>query len=228
MVFSSDNIKTSINKKGKVSSRILKREYTSYVGGAHEFKKYLIACALKNGYGEYRETVILCDGAAWIKNIGRELFPDAVQILDLFHLCENTYTYAKAVFANDEATYKPLAEDIIEKLKNGEKQKVLELLEPLKNRNLPKGAVNLHTYIENNWDRIDYDQYSDKGYFVGSGAIESGNKVVLQKRLKLAGMRWVETTAQYLLSLRAKYESKLWKREVVEKIKKCEFKAAYL
>ncbi len=27
------------------------------------------------------------------------------------------------------------------------------------------------------------------GFYVGSGAIESGNKVVLQKRLKLAGMK---------------------------------------
>jgi len=228
MVFSSDNIRTSKNKKGEISNRILKREYTSYVGGAHEFKKYLLACAVKNGYGEYRETVILSDGAAWIKNIGKELFPDAVQILDLFHLCENTYTYAKAVFANDEVTYKPWAEDIIEKFKNGEKQKVLELLEILNNRKLPKGVINLYTYIENNWDRIDYGKYSDKGYFVGSGAIESGNKVVLQKRLKLAGMRWDETTAQYLLSLRAKCESKLWKSGVVEKIKKCDFKAENL
>jgi hypothetical protein len=60
--------------------------------------------------------------------------------------------------------------------------------------------------------------YKEKGYYVGSGAIESGNKVVLQKRLKLAGMRWNELPAQYLLSLRAKYESGLWLESVVEKL----------
>jgi hypothetical protein len=53
---------------------------------------------------------------------------------------------------------------------------------------------------------------------VGSGAIESGNKVVMQKRLKLAGMRWNEITAQYLLTLRTKFESGLWKTSVVKAV----------
>jgi DNA-directed RNA polymerase subunit F len=224
MVFSSDNIRKTINKKGEMVGKILKKEYTSYVGSAQEFKKRLLACAIKNGYGAYKETVMLSDGATWIKNIGEELFPDAVQILDLFHLCENTYSYAKAIFKNDESKYKPWAEDIIEKLKNGEKQNVVQILKSLKNRKIPKGTVNLYTYITNNIHRIDYKEYKEKGYYVGSGAIESGNKVVLQKRLKLAGMRWDETSAQYLLSLRAKYESELWKTCVVKVLLSYDFK----
>ena len=159
MVFSSDNIRKTINKKGEMVGKILKKEYTSYVGSAQEFKKRLLACAIKNGYGAYKETVLLSDGATWIKNIGEELFPDAVQILDLFHLCENTYSYAKAIFKNDESKYKPWAEDIIEKLKNGEKQNVVQILKSLKNRKIPKGTVNLYTYITNNIHRIDYKEY---------------------------------------------------------------------
>ena len=50
-------------------------------------------------------------------------------------------------------------------------------------------------------------EYKSKGYFCGSGAVESGNKVVLQKRLKQSGMRWEAETAQYLLTLKSKYES---------------------
>jgi hypothetical protein len=204
-VFSSENIRKSTNKKGESTSKVLKKEYTSYVGSVHEFKKHLFSCAIRNGYGEYEETVILSDGATWIKNIGDELFPDAVQILDLFHLCENTYSYAKAIFKNDESKYIPWADDIIEKLKNGEKENVVKTLNSLKNRKIPKSTVNLHTYVMNNINRIDYKQYKDKGYYVGSGIIESGNKVVLQKRLKLAGMRWEQLFAQNLLSLRAKH-----------------------
>ena len=62
-------------------------------------------------------------------------------------------------------------------------------------------------YITNNKDNIDYPAYKAKGWFVGSGAIESGNKTVLQNRLKLPGMRWNVSTAQYVLSLKAKLES---------------------
>ena len=53
MVFSSDNIRKSINKKGESTSKILKKEYTSYIGSVQEFKKHLFLCALRNGYGIY-------------------------------------------------------------------------------------------------------------------------------------------------------------------------------
>ena len=91
LVFSSKNILTRINKKGEKTSQIMKKEYTSYIGSVDEFKKYLFACAVRNGYGQYKTTIILSDGATWIRNMCEELFPDAIQILDLFHLCENTY-----------------------------------------------------------------------------------------------------------------------------------------
>ena len=224
IVFSSDNMRKKLNKKGEVTSRILKKEYTSYIGNVGEFKKYLYAAAIRNGYGKYKETVLISDGAAWIKNIGEELFPDAVQILDLFHLCENVYSYAKAIFKNDEAKYKSWSENIIKMLKDGEKSKVIQILKTLKNRKIPKNTVNLYTYVTNNIGRIDYKEYSEKGYYIGSGAIESGNKVVMQKRLKLAGMRWDELSAQYLLSLRAKYESNLWKDCVIKKLLSHDFK----
>jgi len=223
MVFSSDNIRSHTNKKGETVKTILKKEYTSYVGGVEQFKKYLFACAVKNGYEGYKTTVVLGDGATWIRNICDEIFPDAVQILDLYHLCENTYEYAKAIFKNDELQYKPWAEDMIEKLKSGKKSEVVKIIKKFQKRKLPNGTVNLPTYINNNLDKIDYDQYIKKGYYVGSGAIESGNKVVLQKRLKLAGMRWNEQTAQYLLSLRAKFESGLWNECVVDKLLGCDF-----
>jgi hypothetical protein len=70
------------------------------------------------------------------------------------------------------------------------------------------------TYINNNIDKIDYPSYKEKGYFVGSGAIESANKVIVQRRLKQAGMRWSVSGAQAVLSLRAKAESRLWVSEV--------------
>ena len=40
-----------------------------------------------------------------------------------------------------------------------------------------------------------------------SGAIESGNKLVLQRRLKQAGMHWSSDGAQYIAALRTKYKS---------------------
>ena len=57
---------------------------------------------------------------------------------------------------------------------------------------------------------MNYPQYREKGYFVGSGAIESGNISLMQNRMKLQGMRWNLLSGQGMLSLKAKYESGNW------------------
>ena len=66
VVYSSDHIYYWKNKKGEREHRITKRDYVSYVGASEQFKKHLYQCALRNGYGDYEETVLLSDGAAWI------------------------------------------------------------------------------------------------------------------------------------------------------------------
>ena len=214
-IFSSDNIRHWTDKKGNSQHRIMKKEYISYVGSSEQFKKHLFACALRNGYGKYSQTVILSDGAAWIRNIKEELFPEAQQILDYYHLCENVNEYAKHLFKMDEDKYKPWARDVCEALKAGEYERVLRGLDSTGCKTTCDCPVNLYGYIQNNVANIDYPTYIAKGYFIGSGSIESGNKLVLQQRLKQSGMRWNVECAQPILSLRAKYESNLWNSDVV-------------
>ena len=47
--------------------------------------------------------------------------------------------------------------------------------------NLEKRGV-LLTYLENNTNRMMYKTYIDKGYLIGSGAIESAQRTVLGRR----------------------------------------------
>ena len=222
LVFSSDDIKITINNKGEKRSEILKKEYVSYIGSSKEFKKHLYSCALRNGYKEHKVVVIIGDGASWIWTISNEMFPNAIQILDLFHLSENVYKYAKEIFGSNQKKYDPWAKRIIQKLKSGLKDEVLQEITALTREKNPE--FKLCRYIRNNYNRIDYPEYIEKGFYIGSGAIESGNKSVMQKRLKLAGMRWGEKSAQYLLSLRAKFESNLWQSEVVDYVMEYDFK----
>ena len=193
---------------------IVKKEYAALIGSAEEFRGHVLNVAVKAGYGKVKKVVVIADGAAWIRNMFSELFPDAVQILDLYHLKENIYiyTYAKWKFAQNEQKYVPWAEDIIAEIENGKAAEALEQIS--ESENFPAGTVNLRTYIQNNIDKIDYPKYKENGFFVGSGAIESANKIIVQRRLKQAGMRWSVLGAQALLSLRAKVESNLWEKDV--------------
>ena len=207
-MFSSDDIHWYKNSRTKEPAhRIERREYISYIGGVVEFRKHLLACALRNGYGQYRRTVFLSDGAAWIAGMIAEFFPDVIHILDFFHLSENVYSYAKALFPNNPDQVTRWAESICESLREG---RVDEVLEELKTLHHPSECIDLPHYLQFHREHVNYPQYIAMGLFIGSGAIESGNKVVLQRRLKQAGMRWEVQTAQYLIALRAKEASGLW------------------
>ena len=199
-------------KRKDGSHIIVRKEYSALIGSAEEFRGFVLNTALKSGYGQVKEVVVIADGAAWIRNLCDEIFPEATQILDLYHLKENIYTYAKERFNQDEKKYVPWAEKLASLIEDGEIDKALSEIPEDDNGRLK--AVNLRTYIQNNKDKINYPEYRKRGWFVGSGAIESANKIIVQRRLKQAGMRWSVSGAQALLSLRCKVESDLWDREV--------------
>jgi hypothetical protein len=214
MSFASVNImKRGSNPKN--GHTITKKEYTAFIGNASEFSKFIYQIAINQGYGKHQTTVVLGDGATWIRTMTNEIFPDAVQILDTFHLIENIYSYAKYIFKNNEKEYSKWSKKLIKYIEEGKIKKVIQEIEKIEAPTLANTVVNLKTYIKNNEDKIQYQEYIEKGYYIGSGSIESANKTILQKRLKQAGMRWSVSTAQAVLSLRAKVESGLWTQEVV-------------
>jgi len=57
-----------------------------------------------------------------------------------------------------------------------------------------------------------YDEYLRLGYGIGSGAVESAHKQVVQARMRQAGMRWSERGARHLLALRVLLLNEQWAR----------------
>jgi hypothetical protein len=66
LVFSSADLR---KRKDGVTHDILKKEYIPCLGSAENFKKYLLECAVRNGYGRYEQTIPVSDGASWIRNM---------------------------------------------------------------------------------------------------------------------------------------------------------------
>jgi hypothetical protein len=231
MVFASDAFITWKTNKGETSKTIGKREYITYVGEVETFKKLLFALAIRNGYGQYEKAILISDGATWIRNMKEELFPDAQQILDFYHLVENTNNFAKAVFDLDDKIYKGWADNVIRLFKASKTNEAIQEVHALGRKKIAKSKFNFLGYIQNNINNIDYAEYKKNGYFIGSGAIESSNRTVLQERLKKPGMRWNKTTGQYILSLMSKIKSDMsrnglqlrggiWERDVENAIRK--------
>ena len=78
----------------------------------------------------------------------------------------------------------------------------------------------LSKYILNNIESVNYEAYLKKGYEIGSGGVESGNKSVLKERLDGPGMRWHIASAQSMVTLRAKMKSGRWYEDVVLPVRK--------
>jgi hypothetical protein len=203
-------------KRGDGSHTITKKEYISYFGSVNEFKKFVFAAAARAGYGKIKETIVIGDGAPWIWNMCEELFPDAVRILDFYHLSENVHSYARYLYPEDEVGRKKWVKIVLDAAISGKVDEAVKCVEERRVAKTPDGVVNLYSYITNNRGRIDYKAYKEKGYYIGSGAIESANKMVIQQRMKQSGMRWSINGGQYIAALRTKHESGLWEDVVSE------------
>jgi hypothetical protein len=222
LLYTSDDVvlrsREQINNEYKDKHRIENKIYASYIGDVLEFRKLVLYTALEHGYGSYKYTVLLSDGAAWIRNLKEYLFPDAQQILDFYHLSEKVWNFSKIFYNKNEKKYAPFAHSIckmLEESKISDVQKIIKKMEvQAANKNEIKD-INLYNYISNNVDNIDYKNYLKKGFIIGSGAIESANKSVMQFRLKQPGMRWTLESARRMVMLRAIYKSNQWYEKVV-------------
>lgn len=69
-------------------------------------------------------------------------------------------------------------------------------------------------YYQGNQHRIYYGFYREKKLFMGSGAIESAHREVIQQRLKRSGQRWSNAGAQQIAQLRVTKKSNRWQKVI--------------
>ena len=197
-------------KRKDKSNIINHKEFVSYIGNVETFRILVFAKAVELKYWEYENIVFISAGATWLRNMIKELFPEATQILDKYHLIENIYGYGKFIFDNNIKKVEKFKDKIIGYCYSGEYKEIEKELKKYKHIEIPSTICNLPTYLENNKDKIDYTTYEHNGWFVGNGAIESSNKTIVQQRLKQAGMRWSVDGANYIITLRCMKESDKW------------------
>ena len=65
-------------------------------------------------------------------------------------------------------------------------------------------------YLENNLERMRYDEYLAAGYPIASGVIEGACRHLVKDRMERAGMRWTIDGAQAMLDLRSTYINDQW------------------
>lgn len=181
--------------------------YVSHLGSAADFSAKL-GIHLDGYQGLQEELVFITDGAVWLRNLIQEHYPQASLILDFYHVMSYIGEAAIAAFgaANKDDGW---IEDQRMLLLNSELTKVITHIQALSIE--PALCSTITHYLSTNAYRMDYAAYRKRGLLIGSGAIESAHRTVVQKRLKRAGQRWTITGAQRVLNLRVALMSKRWK-----------------
>jgi hypothetical protein len=159
----------------------------------------------------YRNKICIADGAKWIWNWVEDCYPQAVQILDFFHAAEKLGSYAALQYP-DRTERDQWMELQKQRLRSNEVDLIIEELKRSSgsSKETEKARTELIRYYENNLSRMQYKTYLEKGYLIGSGAIEAAHRNVIQQRLKLSGQRWSVKGAQQIINLRACKKSNQW------------------
>jgi hypothetical protein len=188
------------------------RASSSYIATfepAAVFGDLVKAEGIRRGADHVRQLTILGDGAAWIWNIASSKFPEATQIVDLFHAREHLHDLARQLefmlLGHKEEWLAARLED----LDYGDIDGICRAARAFPLNGVKKDELDTALgYFENNAPRMRYRWFRQCGLFVGSGLVESGCKAVIGQRLKLSGMRWTTGGADAIATLRCQQASR--------------------
>jgi len=182
--------------------------YTGAIETAEEFGKRIYREALKRGWRLAKKKVVIGDGAEWIWALVAEHFPDAMQIVDLYHARQHLWEVARQLYPHEEIKQKAWMKVYQKRLLDkGRIEKLVGALQAIETTNFQM-AEKLRTeadYFKRNVERMRYPKFRRQHLFIGSGVIEAGCKTVIGSRLKQSGMFWTVRGANAILALRCSH-----------------------
>jgi hypothetical protein len=169
--------------------------YTAALAGKAAFAPALWALAVEHDLPTAKESCVCADGAAWIWNVADEYFPVSRQIVDWFHAAQHLAQAAGTLYPDDEPKRQRWLKRQREQLYLGNIEAVMTALEAA-------GLSGDVGYFREHQRRMQYLEFREEGYPIGSGTVESAVKQFKQ-RLTGPGMRWDAHAAERMVILRA-------------------------
>jgi len=199
---------TTVDKDGWA---IRDPDSTTYVGAvesADEFGYRIYTEAFHRGWEWATTKIVIGDGAVWIWNLADQHFPGAVQIVDLYHARQHLWDIAALLNPHDAAAKRRWMVPMKDLLDHGRIELLVEWLREIAAEHagtqpgMPEEIGKQADYFETNAHRMQYPEFREQGFFVGSGVIEAGCKAIVGVRLKQSGMFWTIRGANAIIALR--------------------------
>ncbi|MDQ2831840.1 MAG: ISKra4 family transposase [Chloroflexota bacterium] len=193
----------------------------SYGVGAEEaedcwWRVYVEARRRGLGTPAVRTVVVLADGARWIWERARAFLGlpgvEVVEIADIYHAYSYLWAVGNALHGAGTLRAAAWVEPLKDQLYRHGAAPVLAALAALTptTAEAVQAIDDARTYFTRNAARMDYPRFVARQLPIGSGAVESSCKCLVEARLKQAGMRWGLPGSQAIASLRALQRSGRW------------------
>jgi len=185
--------------------------YFSRLTDAQTFQRLALVETHRRGVETAQQVIAPTDGAVWIQGFLDYHRPDAKRILDFGHAAEYVAVIGGAVGASESEAFKSWLDASLHTLKHGGATALLPELRAQVAAHPERGELaDALAYLEKRTAMMDYPEFQTQGWPIGSGSVESGNKVVVEARLKGAGMHWARSHVNPMLSLRNAFCSDRW------------------
>ena len=181
------------------------------VGGLKSFDDIgheLFCAAVRCGLSSRTQVVGVADGGNGVFELLDATFSPLQFILDKSHLKQHLYETADAIGLRD-APRERWVDHVVTQCEQGNVHRARAALRRHRGRGKTR-CDRLHGYLTRFSSSVHYDAYRKMGYPIGSGEIESGHRVIPQKRLKIPGACWHPDSINPMMSLRILRENGWW------------------
>lgn len=204
VAFSQHDVAEVSKERHEVLPKVLQAKITD----SEDFRG-IFAQVYQQAHGEQAaEVIVLADGARWIWLMVEDLLPHAIQILDFSHAKPYLWEAGKLIYGEGSAFVAPWVKEQETCLLEDKVEQVMAHLQYF--LEIRPALASVLGYFQHNAARMYYGTYRQRGYFIGSGAIESAGKQIAAARIKGPGMRWNVTDLNALLVLRCVFLERSW------------------
>ncbi|MFN0110380.1 MAG: UPF0236 family transposase-like protein [Blastocatellia bacterium] len=192
---------------GKVTAR-----YGAGLGNAEKSGEVWLDCVIRAGAGTQTHLHCLGDGAPWIATQSEKRFGEQANYLcDFYHVSEYLAAAAVPLAGSQSRQWLGWSQGLLKDNRLAEVlNELASKLEPAAVREEEAPIRACFRYLDNRRDQLDYRSAIESGLPIGSGEVESGNRSVIQERLKISGAWWREENAAKMLALRVTRANGEW------------------
>jgi hypothetical protein len=188
--------------------------YFSRRESAENFDRLALVEIHRRGIENAQQVAAVMDGAEWEQGFIDHHCPKAVRILDFPHAAEHIAAIGTSLYGENTPQTRAWLEEHLHHLKHSGPDSLIEEFENLQlqhpnNAEIPSNLA----YLQKRRSQLQYPQFQSQGWPIGSGIVESANKVVVEARLKGAGMHWADTNINPMLAIRNILCSDRWHQE---------------